>query len=100
MTAASAAGEAEQRPFRLRKRIAFAKRPGITAGEEAGDLQLARLSPQVVALLDFADQLELREGWVETVGRRVDRTARRVDERSKDTAARVKMPWYHSAAAP
>ena len=41
---------------------------GVTAAEEAGDLDLAGLSPQLVPFLDFADQLKLLEGRVETIG--------------------------------
>ncbi len=47
--------------------ILEASRP--PAVEKAGDLQLARLPPQLVPFLDFADQLELIEGRVETVAR-------------------------------
>ena len=49
----------------------------ITAADEPSDLQLARLSPQLVPFLDFADQLKLAECRVETVGRRVERAAGR-----------------------
>ena len=47
------------------KAIASAKRSHAAPGEETGDGDLARMAPQIVAALDFADPLKLRERWIE-----------------------------------
>ena len=44
---------------RLGKRNRVREFSGAAAAEKAGDLELAGLAPQLVTLLDFADQLEL-----------------------------------------
>ena len=63
---------------RLREVKRTLKTSRIAAAEKAGDLKLAGLPPQLVPLLNLPDQLELVEGRVKTVGRRVTRTTGRV----------------------
>ena len=50
---------------RLRERNRVGEFSRVAAAEKAGDLELAGLAPEFVPLLDFPDQLELREGRVE-----------------------------------
>ena len=50
----------------LGERNGVGKLPSIAAAEEARDLDGARLSPQFVAPLDFANHLELAEGGIQS----------------------------------
>jgi hypothetical protein len=45
-----------------RERDGIIEIAGVAAAQIAGDLDLARLAPEVVTPLDFADQLKLLEG--------------------------------------
>src|SRR6185503_13646990 len=48
-------------PGDRRERDGVGEMPGIAAADKAGDLYLARLTPQIVALFDLTHQLELPE---------------------------------------
>jgi len=60
-------GIAHVQTCRLREIEGILKAPHPPADEKTGDLDLARLAPQRVSILDFSNHLELIEGGVETV---------------------------------
>jgi hypothetical protein len=49
----------------LRQRDRIGEQAGLAVTEEARDLDFARLPPQLVPLLNFADHLKLAEGGIE-----------------------------------